>query len=76
MHPSRIEPKSSWKHIKVLTTKPLQTFINKDEKSLSLLCLAWNCLKNSKFNVHFLLRNNSNVTNEKMILKLIFNNLF
>jgi hypothetical protein len=32
MHPSNIEPKTSWKHIKVLTTKPLQHFINKDKK--------------------------------------------
>jgi hypothetical protein len=31
MHPSRIEPKTSGKHIEVLTIKPLQHFINKDE---------------------------------------------
>jgi hypothetical protein len=32
MHLSRIEPKTSWKHINVLTIKPVQQFINKDEK--------------------------------------------
>jgi hypothetical protein len=57
MHPSRIEPKTSWKHTKALTTKPLQHIINKEGKSLSLSCLAWNYLKNSKFNIHFLLQN-------------------
>ncbi len=28
-HPSKIEPKTLWKHIKVVTTKPLQELINK-----------------------------------------------
>jgi hypothetical protein len=32
MHLSKIESKTLWKHTKVLTTKPLQNFINKDEK--------------------------------------------
>jgi len=32
MHLSRIEPKTSWKHSKVLTIKPIQHFINEDEK--------------------------------------------
>ncbi len=26
----RFEPKTSWRHTKVLTTKPLQDFINKE----------------------------------------------
>jgi hypothetical protein len=34
MHPSRIETKTSWKHIKILSTKPLEHFMNKDEKIL------------------------------------------
>jgi len=32
MHESRIEPKTSWNHTTVLTTKPLQDFIKNDEK--------------------------------------------
>jgi hypothetical protein len=32
MYLSKIELKTSWKHTKVLTIKPLQHFINKDEK--------------------------------------------
>jgi len=32
MHPPRIENKMSWKHTKVLTTKPLQHFMKKNEK--------------------------------------------
>jgi len=32
MYQSNIEPKTSWKHTKVLTTKPFQNFMNKDEK--------------------------------------------
>jgi hypothetical protein len=39
-HPSNFEPKTSWQHAKVFTTKPLQDFINKEEKVLTLLCLA------------------------------------
>jgi hypothetical protein len=34
MHSLRMEPKTSWKHIKVLNTKPLQNYINEDEKKL------------------------------------------
>jgi hypothetical protein len=30
--PSRIESKTSWKHINALTTKSFQDFINKKEK--------------------------------------------
>jgi hypothetical protein len=37
MHPSRIEPKTLWKHTQVLTTK-LQDFNNKEEK-VQLYCL-------------------------------------
>jgi hypothetical protein len=29
---ARFEPKTSWRHTKVLTTKPLQNFINKEKK--------------------------------------------
>jgi hypothetical protein len=32
MHPSRIEPMTSWKHVEVLTGKLIQHFINKDER--------------------------------------------
>jgi len=31
-NPSNIEPKTSWKHTKILTTKPFQHFINKYKK--------------------------------------------
>jgi len=31
-HPSRIEPKTSQKHIKVLTTNTLQNFVEKEKK--------------------------------------------
>jgi len=31
MHQLRIKPQTSWKHIKILTIKPLQHFINKNE---------------------------------------------
>jgi hypothetical protein len=78
MHPLRIEPKTLWKHIKVLTTKPLQLFIDKNEKVWSLLCFAKSLLillKNSNFNVAifliFFCKIYSNATNKKMILKLI-----
>jgi hypothetical protein len=32
MHSLKIEPKTSWKHTKVLTTKQFQNFVNKNEK--------------------------------------------
>jgi hypothetical protein len=32
-HPSRIKPKTLWKHTKVLPTNPLQNFINKENKN-------------------------------------------
>jgi hypothetical protein len=32
INPSNIEPKTLWKHTKVLTTKTLQEFINKEEQ--------------------------------------------
>jgi hypothetical protein len=34
------EPKTSWLHTVVLSTKPFQNFMNKEKKSLILLCLA------------------------------------
>ncbi len=51
----------------VLTTKTLQSFINKKEK-IKLLCLAWNYLGNSNF-YNFFFKIYSNATNENMMLK-------
>jgi hypothetical protein len=65
-----LNPKTSWKHTKVLTTKPLQNFINKGKKK-SLLCLAWHCLKNSNFKIHFFFQNLFKCYKWKHDLKLI-----
>jgi len=53
-HPSRIEPKTSQKHIKVLTTNTLQNFVEKEKKVEPYCVLTWNCLVNSNFNICFL----------------------
>jgi hypothetical protein len=71
MHPSRIEPKMSWKHTKVLTIKLVQDFINKDEK----VYLYYVCLKIVQkiqtLTYIFFCKIYSNAINEKMILKFI-----
>ncbi len=40
MHSSKVELKTSSKHTMILTTKPPQDIINKEKKTLSLLCLV------------------------------------
>jgi hypothetical protein len=54
-----------------LDDKTLQDFITKKKSNLTLLCLTWNCFKNSNFIICFFFKIYSNATNENMILKLI-----
>jgi hypothetical protein len=50
------EPKNSGRCTKVLTTKSFQDF-NIKEKKINLISLAWNCFKNSNFNILFFFQN-------------------
>jgi hypothetical protein len=70
MHWSKFELKASWRHTKVLTTKIVQNFINK-EKKLSYYVWHGIVLEIQTFKYVFFLKIYSNVTNENMILKLI-----
>jgi hypothetical protein len=61
MYPSRIEPKTSWKHTEVLAIKRIQQFINNDEIFYEIQILTY----------IFLCKTYSNATSEKMTWKFI-----
>jgi hypothetical protein len=69
----RIKPKTSWKHTKVLTTKPFQQLINKDLKVEVYHVWHEIILKIQTLTYIFFCKTYSNATNEKMI---IFNKIF
>ncbi len=55
-------------------TKPLWDFMQRS-KSLNLSCLAWNCLVNSNFNIHFFYKMYS-MLQMKISSWSLFNNVF
>jgi len=71
MHASRIEPNTSWKHTKVLTTKPFQHFMNTNENFKVYHVWHESVREIQILTYIFFCKIYSNVTNKKMILKLI-----
>jgi len=57
MHPSRIDPRPHGNTLKSWPPKHFKSLLIMIKKSLTLSCLAWNCLRNSKFNIHFFFQN-------------------